>query len=100
MAGHSMATIEGIKPIGSCITPEAARIGIPDVGEFKASRLPGGGFSCDFCSVFMRNKSDMRRHILTHTRERLFQCSICGKGFIQKGNLKVHIGTVHKDVMY
>ena len=73
--------------------------GLPNVNKFEATKLPDGGFSCNFCSQFMRYKCDMTRHIRTHTGEKLFQCSICSKGFNRKAHMQGHMQTVHKFVV-
>ena len=74
----------------------AYSVGLPNVDRFEAAKLPDGGFSCNFCSQFMRNKCDMRKHIRTHTGEKLFQCSICGRSFSRKSHVQGHMQTVHK----
>uniref|UniRef100_A0A182M9P1 Protein krueppel n=1 Tax=Anopheles culicifacies TaxID=139723 RepID=A0A182M9P1_9DIPT len=48
-------------------------------------------FFCDVCDRGFRFKSMMDRHILTHTKEKLFHCEVCGKGFAQKVNLTIHM---------
>ena len=63
---------------------------------FPATKQPNGLYSCNFCSKLIRNKYDMRRHIRTHTREKIFQCSSCGERFIRKGDLKRHMQSKHK----
>ena len=70
---------------------------LPNFDTVEANKLPDGGFMCPFCSKFMRMKNDMRRHIRTHTGEKLFGCSICGKHFVRNYDLKMHIKTKHKD---
>ena len=90
-----------IRPFVDYMTPEHvsnyARVPNDD-SDFGATKHQNGGYSCHYCSKFMKDKNDMRRHIRTHTREKLFQCSFCGKSFIQKNNLKVHMLSVHKYV--
>ena len=90
-----------IRPIDYTI-PEIVlnSVGVPDIDIVGANKLPNGGFLCNFCSKFMKNKNDMRRHIRTHTGETLFECKICGRRFKRNFPLKIHMKTVHKDEVY
>jgi hypothetical protein len=51
------------------------------------------GFSCKKCDKMFGFKSNLTRHMKTHTGERPYVCSYegCGKGFAQKGNLDTHM---------
>ncbi|KFM81296.1 Zinc finger and BTB domain-containing protein 46, partial [Stegodyphus mimosarum] len=53
-------------------------------------------YQCPMCSYTAAFYSILKRHILTHTGERPYKCSICHKGFTQKENLKRHMITLHK----
>lgn len=37
----------------------------------------------------------IRRHFVTHTREKPFQCNLCYSRFTQSGSLKTHLANVH-----
>lgn len=64
--------------------------------------------TCDICSLGFQTKRELRRHIdLEHTQDdlptalderRVFECEHpgCGKSFTKRGNLNVHVQTVHK----
>lgn len=47
-------------------------------------------YSCSMCSKHFSAPSKLRRHILIHTGQRPFRCSVCFRGFRQKSHLKVH----------
>ncbi|GFW20575.1 b lymphocyte-induced maturation protein 1 homolog [Trichonephila clavipes] len=54
------------------------------LGTVKRHQCP----FCDYASLLLAN---VKRHILTHTGERPFICSVCNKGFIEKKNLTTHM---------
>ena len=45
------------------------------------------------CEKAFTQASNLKKHILTHTGERAFQCYICEKSFTQVCSLKAHIVT-------
>ena len=51
----------------------------------------------------LKHQSSWKRHFLTHSsvEDRPFKCEHCNRGFVQSGNLKLHIQKVHghKSVM-
>lgn len=47
-------------------------------------------FKCDVCGKAFGAKKILANHKTVHTRERLFQCSICDMRFLTKSNLFIH----------
>lgn len=52
-------------------------------------------FSCPMCKYSTSVSTHFKNHVKTHTGEKPYECSLCGKRFIQKGNLMRHL-QVHK----
>lgn len=54
---------------------------------------------CPVCGKTAQGRNrrqNMDNHMLTHTGERPFQCTLCTYRASQQGNLKRHVRTVHK----
>ncbi|XP_064628087.1 zinc finger protein 853-like isoform X7 [Lineus longissimus] len=50
---------------------------------------------CGQCGMEFSRRWSLSRHMMTHTNERPYRCDICGKRYIQLGNLKSHEKSVH-----
>ena len=55
-------------------------------------------FPCPHCPYKAAQSGSLKYHILTHTGEKKFQCDICDKKFTRSGSLKLHISTVHDKI--
>ncbi|XP_061916154.1 gastrula zinc finger protein XlCGF57.1-like [Entelurus aequoreus] len=50
-------------------------------------------FSCSMCGKIFSDKSNMKRHLSTHIGEKPFCCSVCGKIFLKKSAMVYHMRT-------
>jgi len=55
-----------------------------------------GRFQCGICSYNTDQSRRMEQHRVTHTGERAFSCTECGKGFTERRNVTRHVATVHR----
>ncbi|KAF9409154.1 hypothetical protein HW555_011396 [Spodoptera exigua] len=52
-------------------------------------------YSCTLCHMQFNSKGSMNRHQLTHTGEKPHECSMCEKRFTQKSSMQLHFRTFH-----
>ncbi|GAB5367810.1 hypothetical protein AAMO2058_001263500 [Amorphochlora amoebiformis] len=53
-------------------------------------------YVCDYCDKVFHKKGNWQAHLRTHTKEKPFACSACGRQFTQKSNMKRHMLKIHK----
>ena len=66
-----------------------------DTTSFSGIKLDVNQFACPICPKTMKTKSDMNRHILTHTGDKPFSCSLCNQSFNRKSSRDRHLEKVH-----
>ncbi|XP_039436521.1 zinc finger protein 431-like [Culex pipiens pallens] len=49
-----------------------------------------GKFACQYCDKTFGRTTHLRRHILTHTKEKQYQCTVCSKAFARSDHLAKH----------
>lgn len=47
-------------------------------------------YKCDFCKVEIEALASIKRHMMMHTKEYLYQCCVCGNEYRHKGQLDNH----------
>ena len=50
---------------------------------------------CTYCNKLFRDKSDLNRHIRTHTGEKPFVCPKCYAAFTRQDSLRKHVSVKH-----
>lgn len=53
---------------------------------------------CTHCGKAFNQKVVLQTHMVRHTGEKPYMCSLCPASFSQKGNLHSHIQRVHSQV--
>lgn len=56
-------------------------------------------YACNKCPKSFRSNGMLRKHLLTHTKERPYQCEVCGKQCSLRSNLNIHM-RVHNNDRY
>ena len=53
-------------------------------------------WACSICGIIRSRPAEIKRHFLTHTGEKPFQCTHCPARFNLKANCKSHIRKYHE----
>ena len=61
----------------------------------EAKHIQSGKFRCSYCSVCWGTQHLLDKHLKVHLLIKDFVCTHCGKAFIQKTTLDIHMRTVH-----
>ncbi|CAG0887792.1 unnamed protein product [Cyprideis torosa] len=54
-----------------------------------------GFHHCIFCGKQIRDASNFKKHLRTHTGEKPYPCTVCGRAFSRSENLKMHMRNRH-----
>jgi uncharacterized Zn-finger protein len=69
-----------------------------NVNDFAmTSQDSEGTFKCGECGKLCANRKTLIKHKYTHSDDKDFHCTYCGKGFVRKGHLKTHIEGSHEN---
>lgn len=84
--------------------PHQMAIGVAGVERSRLRFTGSGGYSlprrfqCPYCKGFFRSCAELKCHIRIHTGEKPFKCPYCKYCTAQKGNVKIHVFNMHKDM--
>ena len=80
----------------SIFTPDMS-IDLPETHtDSKMERLialSSGAKGCHICGKVFSDTTRIKRHLLSHSKEKPFKCHICGWGFHQKCNMERHLAS-------
>ncbi|XP_041664829.1 zinc finger and SCAN domain-containing protein 2-like [Cheilinus undulatus] len=65
----------------------------PNIGQKKQKRKEKGEkpYSCSVCGKSYPGKNNLKEHMLRHAAEKPFSCSVCNRSFIKKTELVTHM---------
>ncbi|XP_064092627.1 protein tramtrack, beta isoform-like isoform X36 [Macrobrachium nipponense] len=84
--------------------PHQMAIGVAGVERSRLRFTGSGGYSlprrfqCPYCKGFFRSCAELKCHIRIHTGEKPFKCPYCKYCTAQKGNVKIHVFNMHKEM--
>ena len=56
----------------------------------------GEGLRCNHCAYIAKWPSDLQRHMLVHSMEKRFRCTMCQRRYKYKFDLNMHLRKMHK----
>ncbi|XP_028296739.1 gastrula zinc finger protein XlCGF57.1-like [Gouania willdenowi] len=104
MLSHEVEPSLSWTQCGPASQPEAPPISVPrcpahkeDQGDAhltcSACLLCRKTYSCSVCGKRFGFKGQLKAHLRSHTGEKPFRCPVCGKGFSLSGRLRKHLRT-------
>lgn len=64
-----------------------------DIKRHVLAHTPEKPFSCTICNKGFTRKLQLTNHMMTHSGERPFRCPLCNRGYIEKAMLNRHMKT-------
>ena len=64
-----------------------------DIKMSKLIELSSGSKGCHICGKVFGDSTRIKRHLLSHSKEKPFKCHKCGWGFHQKCNMERHLAS-------
>ncbi|XP_005111368.1 uncharacterized protein LOC101847918 isoform X2 [Aplysia californica] len=68
--------------------------------RYKPQKEVERSHKCGYCDKSFSNSKGIKRHMVTHTKERSFLCERCSQTFVRKDHLVRHYATNHKKEFY
>ncbi|BFZ00059.1 hypothetical protein BsWGS_03098 [Bradybaena similaris] len=83
-----------------CESKEDLRLHVNTHNRYKKEVERQRKHSCGLCQKLFTTAKDIRRHMVTHSKERHFLCEHCPQTFVRKDHLRRHYTSNHKEEFY